>query len=383
VGRPGLVLGTAGTVRIYPAPNGYKAVTRYRDWDGTVRQVKRHGVTKGAARRNLAAAIRDRSSGSSGIEINGETKLAVLSEVWFEEIRGRDLSPSTVQAYRDRLDKQILPAMGELKIRELSVGVVDRHISAVKAKHGPSLAKTTRSVLSGICALACRHDALATNPCRDVARISTKPKRPPTALTADDLRRLHQWLSSDEQSIERDLPDLVLFLAATGLRIGEALAVQWADVGLDEGTVEVRGTVLRLRAGGLVIKPSPKSAAGRRILELPSWAVIMLRRRQPDDVSEDELARQVFPAPVAGGIRDPSNTLKMMRQAFKHAGFDGVTSHYFRKTVATLMDEAGLSARSAADQLGHAKPSLTADIYMGRKKRATGAAEVLEDLFQP
>jgi integrase len=381
VGRPGLVLGTAGTVRIYPAPNGYKAVTRYRDWDGTVRQVKRHGITKGAARRNLTAAIRDRSSGNSRIDINGETKLAVLSEVWFEEIQGRDLSPSTVQAYRDRLDKQILPAMGELKVRELSVGVVDRHLGAVKAKHGPSLAKTTRSVLSGICALACRHDALATNPCRDVARISTKPKRPPTALTADDLRRLHQWLSSDEQSIERDLPDLILFLAATGLRIGEALAIQWADVGLDEGTVEVRGTVLRLRAGGLVIKPSPKSAAGRRILELPSWAVIMLRRRQPDDVSEDEHARQVFPAPVAGGIRDPSNTLKMMRQAFKHAGFDGVTSHYFRKTVATLMDEAGLSARSAADQLGHAKPSLTADIYMGRKKRATGAAEVLEGLF--
>jgi integrase len=62
---------------------------------------------------------------------------------------------------------------------------------------------------------------------------------------------------------------------------------------------------------------------------------------------------------------------------------EGVTSHYFRKTLATLMDEAGLSARSAADQLGRAKPSLTADIYMGRKKRATGAAEVLEGLFQP
>jgi integrase len=128
-------------------------------------------------------------------------------------------------------------------------------------------------------------------------------------------------LSSDEQSVERDLPDLVLFLAAA-LWIGEALAAQWADVGLDEGTVEVRGTVLRLRAGRLVIRPSPKYAAGRRILELPSWAVIMLQRRQPDDVSEDEPARQVFRAPVAGGIRDPSNTLKMMRQALKHAGFN-------------------------------------------------------------
>ncbi len=58
-----------------------------------------------------------------------------------------------------------------------------------------------------------------------------------------------------------------------------------------------------------------------------------------------------------------------------------MTSRYFRQTVATLMDEAGLSARSAADQLGHAKPSLTADLYMGRKERATGAAEVFEGSF--
>ena len=65
------------------------------------------------------------------------------------------------------------------------MGVVDRHLGAVKVQHGPSLAKTTRSVLPGVCALACRYDALVTNPCRDVARISTKPKRPPTALTAE------------------------------------------------------------------------------------------------------------------------------------------------------------------------------------------------------
>jgi integrase len=51
--------------------------------------------------------------------------------------------------------------------------------------------------------------------------MSAKPKRPPTALTIDKLRRLHQWLSDDAQSVERDLPDLVLFLMATGLRIGE------------------------------------------------------------------------------------------------------------------------------------------------------------------
>jgi integrase len=131
-----------------------------------------------------------------------------------------------------------------------------------------------------------------------------------------------------------------------------------------------------------MIKPSPKSAAGQRILELPSWAVDMLERRQ--SVSRGTgppQPSQLFAAPVAGGLRDRSNTPKMMRQAFKAAGFEGVTSHQFRKTVATLLDEAGLSARAAADQLGHSNTSLTANFYMSRKKRATGAAAVLEDLF--
>jgi integrase len=61
-------------------------------------------------------------------------------------------------------------------------------------------------------------------------------------------------------------------------------------------------------------------------------------------------------------------------------GMPGMSSHVFRRTVATLMDDAGLSARKAADQLGHAKPSMTQDVYYGRKMRATGAAGVLEAL---
>jgi integrase len=87
----------------------------------------------------------------------------------------------------------------------------------------------------------------------------------------------------------------------------------------------------------------------------------------------------VFPAAL-GGWRDPSNTQADLRDAFITAGFDTVTSHVFRKTVATLMDHAGLSARAAADQLGHANTSMTTDVYFGRKVLVTGAAAVLEAL---
>lgn len=56
-----------------------------------------------------------------------------------------------------------------------------------------------------------------------------------------------------------------------------------------------------------------------------------------------------------------------------------ITSHTFRKTLATLMDEGAL-ARAAAEQLGHVHPSLTQDVYFGRGVASTAAANVLEDL---
>ncbi|MFD2467237.1 tyrosine-type recombinase/integrase [Amycolatopsis silviterrae] len=45
-----------------------------------------------------------------------------------------------------------------------------------------------------------------------------------------------------------------------------------------------------------------------------------------------------------------------------------VTFKTLRKTVATLLDEAGLTARQIADILGHAHPSMTQDVYMGRNR---------------
>ena len=384
MGRPQLPLGTYGKIRIYPHGSGFRAMTNYRDYDGKSRLVQRQGKTKAAAERALVTALRDRAHYDGGNTITPNTRLAVAAELYWEEIDESARSPSTKGLYRDRIDQQVLPALGEVRLREVTVGLVDRHLAAVKAKHGNAVAKTTRTVLSGICGLACRHDAMATNPCRDVSRISTKPKKSPRSLELDEIREVRTWLAQDKKAKDRDLPDLVDFMLATGLRLGETCAVRWQDADLDAGTVEVVGTVLRIKGQGLILKPSPKSEAGERILELPTWAVGMLRSRRSFDMSPGRVHRAdtspVFPAPLAGGLRDPANTRRGIREAFAEMGRPGLTSHIFRKTVASLMDSAGLTARAAADQLGHSKVSMTQDRYMGRKTRATGAAAVLEAL---
>ena len=68
-----------------------------------------------------------------------------------------------------------------------------------------------------------------------------------------------------------------------------------------------------------------------------------------------------------GLLRNPSNTQADLRDVFARLGYPWVTSHVFRKTAATLLDGAGVSARKIADQSGHVQVSLTQDSYMGRK----------------
>jgi integrase len=301
-----------------------------------------------------------------------------LAEAWYGGLK--NLSPVTMQAYRDRLDRQILPGLGQLRVRELSVGVLDRHLRLIVDKHGASTAKMSRSVLSGMCTLAARHDALERNPVRALKPVSAKPRKAPRAMTVPELRQLRAALSYDEPAIGRDLPDLVSFMMATGLRIGETTGLAWDAVDLDLGTVDVPAAAIRVKGQGLVIKTT-KTDAGTRTLVLSQWCVAMLRRRAGLLAASagDTTGRPVFPAPL-GGWRDPSNTQGDLHQAFANAGFDWVISHAFRKTVATVMDQAGLSSRAAADQLGHANTSMTTDVYFGRKVLVTGAAAVLEVL---
>ncbi len=86
----------------------------------------------------------------------------------------------------------------------------------------------------------------------------------------------------------------------------------------------------------------------------------------------------MFPS-MAGSWRDPNNFGRDWRRVREQLGLPEVTTHSFRKSVATLIDDRGLSARIGADQLGHARPSMTQDVYMSRGKVHTQVAEALDD----
>ena len=75
----------------------------------------------------------------------------------------------------------------------------------------------------------------------------------------------------------------------------------------------------------------------------------------------------------------PHNIRRQWREARAGTGFEWVTPHTFRKTVATLIDETA-GTRSAAAQLGHASETITRKHYVAKPKVAPDVSEILEQL---
>jgi integrase len=409
--RPSIGLNSYGDIGV--APTGatargsrYKARARYRDRTGAYSYVARFGQTKREAEQRLKAALDGLTSQRRWDHQRGDADRA--RGQWLAEDRAdRPWSTGTRQHYEYAVKRYVIPQLGELRIREASTSVCDAALRRVTAEHGPAAAKTTRAVLNGMFNLAARHDLLPVNPMRETRAVGARSKQA-RALTAAEVERVTDGLRSDPTAVDFDLPDLVDFMLATGCRIGESLAVREAVIVND--TIEVNATAIRVGgvrrrktlegkatlggrggaagAAGVVAGSAhperPKTAAGWRVLALPPYAVLMLERRAAE-LRFRAAEGVLFPSPFRPTLRDPSNTQKALRKALDKLddegellGFDWATSHTFRKTVATRLDEAGWSARQIADQLGHAQPSMTLDTYMGRKVVGADAARILD-----
>jgi integrase len=194
-------------------------------------------------------------------------------------------------------------------------------------------------------------------------------------MTPAQIREWLDILDADDFARRHDLPELARFILATGLRLGEALGVRWSDIDPDRGSLRVERTIVRVKGKGLVAS-RPKTHSSQRVLVLPGWCLTMLQARR---ARLGVTGGPVFPDSL-GGYRDRNNVGAAFRRVRTGTGFEWVTPHTFRKTVATLLDSKGASARMIADQLGHSRVSMTQDVYMGRRAVPAELAEALESL---
>lgn len=381
-GRPALRIGAHGKISRVPLGGGqWLARCRYRDSDGVSRKVQRLGPPGiydqygKLAEDALIDALADRRSSSPSDAIGLETLVTALIEQHMARLAEDGRSPVTLSTYRFAVGK-LHKFIGGVRVGEASPARMDAALRSMRSAHGATMARQAKTVLRGALQLAVMANALGANPVRDVQplRSKTQPKGA-VGLTADQLRELLQKVRESQYCLDHDLVDPITLLVATGLRRSELLGVRWADYDDAGRTLVVAGKVVRVTGDGLKRVDETKSAAGRRTVPLPLFAVTMLTARR--NIPFFGEAEVIFPS-TAGTLRDPNNFGKQWRTVRDDLGVPEVTTHSFRKTVATLIDDDGLSARIGADHLGHTHVSMTQDRYMTRGRIHTQVADLLD-----
>jgi integrase len=381
-GRPSLRIGAHGRIsRVNLGGGLWLARCRYRDSDGVTRKVQRLGPPGiydqygKLAEDALVQALADRRPSSGSDAVGLETHVTALVEQHLTRLAEDGRSPVTLATYRFAVGK-LKKFIGGLRVGEASPARVDAALRSMRDAHGATMARQAKTILRGALQLAVMANVLGSNPVRDVQPLRSKSQpKGAVGLTAEQLRALLQKVGASQYCRDHDLVDPITLLIATGLRRSELLGVRWVDYDQEARTIAVTGKVIRVAGEGLTRVDETKSAAGRRIVPLPLFAVAMLTaRRQVPYLGEQAV---IFPS-TADTMRDPNNFGKEWRTVREELGVPEVTTHSFRKTVATLIDDDGLSARIGADHLGHTHVSMTQDRYMTRGRIHTQVADLLD-----
>lgn len=373
--RPRMGIGTYGTVNTAEVqPGKWRARTRYRFADGKARQVEKYGPSKAKALLALKQALITVES-SRGGELKPSTSLRVLAQMFLDAKRDVGRSEGTLETYGYAVTAHIVPRIGDLTVAEARPERLQPFLNRVEKESGAGAAKNCRSTLSGMMSLAVVNGATDRNPVRDLDRIS-HPKgkrRGSSAIPLDELPAFLTKVRADADLQNWDTVELIEYMLSSGWRVAEACALDVASIDFTAGTATVEAINVRITGKGIVRQGFPKTEKSARVTSLPSRTIDLLHRRHK---RLQEFTTLLFPTPLMR-LRDPSNTQREIRDRRDMLGYPELSTHSFRKTVATILDKAGLSATEIADYLGHENPSMTQDVYMNTLKGSSRAAEVL------
>lgn len=380
-GRPPLRIGQHGKItRIDQGGGVWLARCRFRDTDGVVRIVERRSPAgqrdqHGNLAENELRDTLDARRAPSADDITESTTVRQLCELHLTRLEEEGRAARTLDTYRYTASK-LYNLIGSVRAGEAKPDRVDAALRGMSKAHGVGMARQSRTILKGALGIAVLARVLDSNPVHDVTAVrAKKPPQGARQVTVDELRSLLAALRESQRCAQLDLADPITMLIATGVRRSELLALRWADVDADSATVAVTGKVVRVKGEGLKRFEEAKSAAGLRTIPLPRFALEMLEKRAREPRLGD--LGMIFPS-SAGTLRDPDNFNGQWRQVRDELGVTDVTSHSFRKAVATVIDDKGLSARIGADHLGHRHVSMTQDRYMARGRTHAAVAEALD-----
>jgi integrase len=349
-----------GTGSIYKRPDGRWVGVADFGWRGGKRwRPKVVAATQRQAQQRLAALIADHQAGkpapASGRELTG----AFLTR-WLETVQRLHLAPSTYVSQEMIVRCHLRPAFGHRPLAQLTPAEIQDYVAAKARTLAPGTVRLHVSVLRHALNVAVEWGLVARNPAARV-RLPKRPERATLVLGWAEAARFLRVVAADR------LAALYVVGLATGMRVGELLGLQWAAVDLDAGVLRVERKLLRLR--GQLVEDPPKTARGRRVIELVPWAADALRAHQARQAAELEQAGVwarpdlVFTSPLGEPLWDRAVSSRWLPALLARAGLPRMTMHQLRHSLASLLLSDGADVAAVSALLGHSDPSITYRIY--------------------
>ena len=265
---------------------------------------------------------------------------------------------------------------GAIRLSRLTWEDIEALYAAMRISgRGPDWIRRCGTVLTRSLELARKRGLIDSNPSKDAVRPKSTRKKP-YAPPVEDVRRA---LDLAEQR-DPEMTDMAIVLASTGMRTGELLGLQWAEVDLEAEEVHVSSAITDGGPGvGVVRKPTKRS--DWRDVPLTGAAAMSLRR-QADRYREQfgkKPPRGNYVFGASGDGVDPMRPDALSRRWTAARGTLPITLLDLRHFVATTMLDAGESYRTVADILGNSEATLRLH-YVGRtgieKRKAVSALEL-------
>ncbi len=318
---------------------------------------------------------------------NGNTKGKVSLETFgevaesFFELYKLQHKIGTIDQMRSNLDTYALPAFGNKRISKITTAQIQQQvIKWAKGAAAPLNGKHKRvsgqgkdyklqlNVINRICQHALSLGIIETNPCQSVIVPQVKIEKSSKELkfyTKDELSQLFSYVESLEsgQWSNEYFKALLRVLVATGVRIGEAMALSWSDIDLDNQTISVSKTTVQR----VIIQDTPKTDKSNRVITIDSKAVLSLKRwylfQKKHFMSLGKPQQKlVFPS-YKGKVKDYNHVTKFLKDCEEAAGLPVLSFHGFRHSHASLCLNAGMSYKVIQERLGHSTLQMTMDLY--------------------
>lgn len=336
-----------GSIQKTDRKNPWRA--RYRGPDG--RERSRSFRTKVEAERWLRNQLSQTDRGSWVDPKAGDISLQEWSTRWFAGLH--DLKPKTVAGYESLLRSRVLPAFGGWKLRSIGPANVREWVSRmVDSGISPARIRQARQVLHATLEQAVVDGLISRNPCDRVKAPTVRPRRQ-IFLTARDVAVLSEAVETRQNGAGA----LVLLLAWSGLRWGEAVALKVSAVNLEKRRVRVVEAASDV--GGQLVFGTPKTHEARSVI-VPRFVADRLNAHMAGR-DRDAL---VFTAPNGGPLRGSNFRLRVWQPACGAVEMPaGLLVHDLRDTAASLMISAGASIKAVQRALGHASAKMTLDTY--------------------